>query len=421
MNLLRLPMSFLRLLIRSVLLALSQIWANKGRSILTTIGIVIGVAAVTAVIAALTGLRTNVLKDFESFGTNTMWIVPHRPDHGPSRYASWRSIHFRPEDFDGLLDHCPSVDRFTRIVGSDTAVVRNGDRSADVVVYGIEPSWHEIENRFVTIGRPFSLIDDSAARSVCLITAKLRDKLRLDRDCTGQIIRFSNRSYMIVGIIEPPVERFMVGGRRREDEVFVPFRSLWKLYRFSGFVYGMGSSKSPSLSAEAQAEIRFFMRRKRHLRVGELDTFRVEAIQKYIEQFNKISMMVTLIAGGIVGISLLVGGVGIMNIMLVSVSERTREIGLRKAVGARPSAVLLQFLVEAVILCLIGGLIGVLTGQLLTSAMAAFPQAKLQNAYIPLWAIGMSFGFASSVGVLFGMFPAIKAARLDPIEALRHE
>jgi len=176
----------------------------------------------------------------------------------------------------------------------------------------------------------------------------------------------------------------MVGGRRREDEVFVPFRSLWKLYRFSGFVYGMGSSKSTSLSAEAQAEIRFFMRRKRRLKVGELDTFRVEAIQKYIEQFNKISMMVTLIAGGIVGISLLVGGVGIMNIMLVSVSERTREIGLRKAVGARPSAVLLQFLVEAVILCLIGGLIGVLTGQLLTSAMAAFPQAKLQNAYIPL-------------------------------------
>jgi len=122
-----------------------------------------------------------------------------------------------------------------------------------------------------------------------------------------------------------------------------------------------------------------------------------------------------------VGISLLVGGVGIMNIMLVSVSERTREIGLRKAVGARASAVLLQFLVEAVMLCLIGGLIGLLCGQLITVGLGAIPQAKLERAYIPLWAIALSFGFSALVGVVFGMFPAIKAARLDPIEALRHE
>jgi putative ABC transport system permease protein len=129
----------------------------------------------------------------------------------------------------------------------------------------------------------------------------------------------------------------------------------------------------------------------------------------------------TLVAGGIVGISLLVGGVGIMNIMLVSVSERTREIGLRKAVGARPSAILFQFLIEAVILCLMGGLIGILIGQGLTSLMAAIPEAKLDKASIPLWAIAIAFGFSAAVGLIFGMFPAIKAARLDPIEALRHE
>jgi putative ABC transport system permease protein len=132
-------------------------------------------------------------------------------------------------------------------------------------------------------------------------------------------------------------------------------------------------------------------------------------------------MMVTLVAGGIVGVSLLVGGVGIMNIMLVSVSERTREIGLRKAVGAKRSAILTQFLIEAIVLCFVGGFVGVGLGQLLTMAIGNIPNAELDMAYIPLWAVALSFAFAGSVGIFFGMFPAIKAARLDPIEALRHE
>ncbi|UCF13876.1 MAG: FtsX-like permease family protein, partial [Phycisphaerales bacterium] len=147
----------------------------------------------------------------------------------------------------------------------------------------------------------------------------------------------------------------------------------------------------------------------------------LEVIEEYLKTFNKMAMMITAVAGGVVGISLLVGGVGIMNIMLVSVSERTREIGLRKAVGAKPSAILLQFLVEAIVLCLFGGLLGILIGQGMTSMIAKIPNSGLDMAYIPLWAIGLSFGFAATVGVFFGMFPAIKAARLDPIEALSHE
>ncbi|MCK4299621.1 MAG: FtsX-like permease family protein, partial [Planctomycetes bacterium] len=143
--------------------------------------------------------------------------------------------------------------------------------------------------------------------------------------------------------------------------------------------------------------------------------------QRFLEQFNKVALAITAVAGGIVGISLLVGGIGIMNIMLVSVSERTREIGLRKAVGAGPVAILLQFLVEAVTLCLIGGLVGVTVGQLLTTAIANIPNAQLEKAYIPAWAIALSFGFAMAVGLFFGMIPAVKAARLDPIDALRHE
>jgi len=419
MRLLRLPLGIFRLIVRSAFLALGQIWANKGRSILTTIGIVIGVASVTAVIAALTGLKTNVLRDFESLGANKIYINPDRPDHGPKRYASWPSILLQPEELDNVLDHCPSVERLTRVCATNTKAITHADRSVDARVVGIEQAWHDIENRSVLQGRPFLLIDNEQARPVCLLPEAVRDKLHLDRNCVGQRVRISSRSFLIVGIVEPPAEFAMFGQGGRTEEVLIPFRTCEKVFR--GHTYAMAASKSPDLAEEAQAELRFFLRRRRGLAPGEPDTFRVDPIQEYIEKFEQLSMMVTLVAGAVVGISLLVGGVGIMNIMLVSVSERTREIGLRKAVGARASAVLLQFLVEAVVLCLFGGLLGLGAGQMLTFGMTKIPGAKLTEAYIPMWAIAMSFGFAAGVGVLFGMFPAIKAARLDPIEALRHE
>ncbi|MHC5034715.1 MAG: ABC transporter permease [Planctomycetota bacterium] len=202
-------------------------------------------------------------------------------------------------------------------------------------------------------------------------------------------------------------------------EVLIPFMTAWKSRET--WMYVIASSKSPELADEARAELTFFLRRVRGLKPGDPDTFRLEVMEKYLAQFKQMAMAITIVAGGIVGISLLVGGIGIMNIMLVSVSERTREIGLRKAVGARPSAILLQFLVEAITLCFFGGLIGVALAQVFTSAMAQIPDAPLDKAEIPVWAVLVSFGFAAAVGVFFGMFPAIKAARLDPIEALRHE
>ena len=183
----------------------------------------------------------------------------------------------------------------------------------------------------------------------------------------------------------------------------------------------MAAAKSAAVAEEAQAELRFFLRRRRNLGAGEPDTFRLEVMERHLQEIKRVAMVMTAVAGGIVGISLLVGGIGIMNIMLVSVSERTREIGLRKAVGARPSAILLQFLVEAIVLCLLGGLIGLIVAQLLISGITKIPNAELELSYIPAWAIGLAFGFSALVGVFFGMFPALKAARLDPIEALRHE
>jgi putative ABC transport system permease protein len=417
--LIQVPAAFLRLLYQSVYLALGQIWTNKTRSVLTTIGIVIGVASVTAVIAALTGLETKIKSQVETFGTNTIFISPRRPDKGPMRHASWWTIRFLPEHFDNMLEHCPSVARFSRIGGVGWHTTRHGEKSVErVEIIGIEPAYHEIENRPVILGRKFSVIDDMQVRHVCLIEPKLRDELRLDRDCIGESIRIGHNSFSIIGIIEPRPELDFGQESRDRYEAFVPFRTVFKFGEPG--IWAFAASKSTEITEEAQAEISFFLRRTRHIRPGEPDTFRVESLKSALETFDKIALMVKLVAGGIVGISLLVGGVGIMNIMLVSVSERTREIGLRKAVGAKKSAILTQFLIEAVVLCFFGGLIGVGIGQCLTLIISGI-NPVLDMTYIPAWAILLSFGFAGSVGIFFGMFPAIKAARLDPIEALRHE
>ena len=372
-----------------------------------------------AVVASLMGLKGNVLSEFEALGTNKIFIVPQRPTEGHRSKAPWRRIQFQPTMFDDLKEHCPSVSELTRI-GEFTTQAKHGDRSIDGVrVVGIEPAWHRIENRSITLGRPFSMIDETQSRRVCLINEKVRDELRLDRDCVGQTIFVQNMTYRVVGMVETRVESSMFGRSAGAAEVFIPFNTAWKTQH--PWIYAIATSAEPEVSDEARAEIRFFLRRQRRLNPDEPDTFQLEVIEQYLQQFEKVAFMMTAVAAGIVAISLLVGGIGIMNIMLVSVSERTREIGLRKAVGATPGVILLQFLVEATILCLVGGLLGIGVGGILTLLLANIPGAHLDRAYIPWPAIVLSFAFCALVGIAFGLFPAMKAARLDPIEALRHE
>jgi putative ABC transport system permease protein len=412
------PIAFVQLVYQSIYLALTQIWANKTRSVLTTIGIVIGVASVTAVIAALTGLKAKILSQVETFGNNTIIIQPKLPNTGPKRNLEWWDVRYKPEDFDNLLEHCPSIKRFTRVGEAGQQTVKFGEKFVqNAHIYGVEPGWHEIEHRTILLGRGISMIDDD--RAVCLIEPALRDKLGLDTECIGQTIRIGFRNFRIVGVIEKRSELGIGGGGQERHEIIIPFKTTSK-FQQEFWVWGFAESKGPEVLEEGVAELIFFFRQTRGIQPGEPDTFQVESLKSAIQTFNKISIMVTLVAGGVVGISLLVGGVGIMNIMLVSISERTKEIGLRKAVGARRSAILTQFLIESVILCFVGGLVGVGVGQLLTIAIA-HSNPLLEKTYIPAWAIGISFAFSATVGICFGMFPAIKAARLDPIEALRHE
>jgi putative ABC transport system permease protein len=420
LSLLRLPLALPMIFYQSIVLAFSQIWANKIRGILTTIGIMIGVAAVSAVIALITGMKQRVLNEFEAFGTNKIFVEPHWPRTGRAN-VSWRQIMFRLNDFDDMMMHCPSVAKFTR-QHWERGVLAFGSKVEDtnVQIIGVDPDWHDIERRYVTLGRPLTVLDNAQRRPVCLINKTVRDKLDMDRDPVGSYIDVDGNRMLVVGLLEPPAAAMGMNAEARE--VIVPFnysvaQDRWPWYSV------VAASKGPEMSEDAKTEIEFYLRQKRRVKPGKEDTFEVMTAQRVIEQFSKVASIVTLIATGIVGISLLVGGVGIMNIMLVSVSERTREIGLRKAVGARPAAILLQFLVEAVVLCLIGGAMGLIFGQLITTGVASLlPQeTKVERMVVPLSAIILAFGFSAAVGLIFGMFPAIKAARLDPIEALRHE
>jgi putative ABC transport system permease protein len=332
----------------------------------------------------------------------------------------WEKILLKPAEVRAIRDECTLVKAVTPIteVGLD---VESGDKRIEgITIAGIWPDWHMVQNRFVEEGRPFTSIDVDSERQVCLINGDAIKELDLPANPVGEAILIGGRRFLVVGIVETTQARFF-GMNTSSAEIFIPFSVAEKMQDRNFFMRIEGMFTSPELAEQGEDEVRFVLRRMRGLAPSDPQTFQVAAIDKFIEQFKALATGITAIAGGIVGISLLVGGIGIMNIMLVSVSERTREIGLRKAVGATPMAILLQFLLEAVTLCLVGGFIGIAIGRLAAFGLTQIPGAQLEQADIPFWAVVLSFAFSAVTGIVFGMFPAIKAARLDPIEALRHE
>ncbi|HMN96446.1 MAG TPA: ABC transporter permease [Phycisphaerales bacterium] len=405
--------------IQAIALALGQIWANKTRSLLTMLGIIIGVASVTAVIAALVGLRTRVLSEFEGFGASKIFIFPSRPEGSARNVYPFERIRLRPEELTAISEQAASVRSITPVATLGLDVRSDRAQLDGVTITGIWPDWHDVERRAVILGRPFNAIDEENARQVCLVNDRAILELQLEADPVGRYLLIGGRRFLIVGVVETLT--LTIVPSTNTAEIFIPFSVAVKLLPRDFFMSFSARIGSPELADEAKAEITALMRRMRGLEPDEPDTFRVAAIDQFISQFKALAAGITAIAGGIVGISLLVGGIGIMNIMLVSVSERTREIGLRKAVGATPAAILIQFLLEAITLCAVGGLIGVAIGQAFAFGLTKIPGAQLDQAEVPLWAIAMAFAFSGLVGIVFGMFPAIKASQLDPIEALRHE
>ena len=347
--------------LQAIFLALSQIWANKMRAVLTTLGIIFGVWAVTSVVAAINGITTMVLYEFESLGGSKMFIFPDRPDDAPRNKYPWSMIRLKPHELEALAANCPSIAAITPETNLG-ATIQHGQRQREAVrVTGIWPDWHEVQKRTTLIGRPFTQVDEANARQVCLVNEDAISELGLDTDPTGQHILINTRRFLIVGMVENQQETIFdqnVTG----TEVFIPFATAVKLQRPEFFFMIIAKLKGPDVSDEAKAEAKFVLRHVRNLEPGDPNTFEIFAADDFIEGVKKVGVVLTVGGGCIVAVSLLVGGIGIMNIMLVSVSERTREIGLRKAVGATPAAVLMQFLLEAVTLCLVGGLVGIGAG-----------------------------------------------------------
>lgn len=417
---------FVRLFFQTVLLAIGQVWANKVRALLTALGIIIGTGSVIGVVGGLTGMKNFVLGEFESFGARKMWVWGDVPDSQRST-LSWTDVRMTTYEANLLIDKAPSIDTITPICGTSDDVSYGKKTKQGVRIRGVWPEWHEIEDRGVIYGRPMSTIDVEEKRQVCVINEEAIEELNLDRDPTGDFLLVGNRRFLIIGVLETKEASVMFGGGEARSELYIPFETskMMNPYTWTYFMLQIdeptGERKMDEIAADARAEVRFVLRTHRDLNGDDEDTFGIEVMQNHIEQFNGVAAVIGVIATAVVSISLLVGGIGIMNIMLVSVSERTREIGLRKAVGARPLVVLVQFLVEAVMLCLVGGLIGLGVGFGLVTGLKFVPDMALDQATVPTWAVTLALGFSAVVGIVFGMLPAIKAARLNPIDALRHE
>jgi putative ABC transport system permease protein len=411
----------IRLALQTVVLALAQLWGNKFRAILTMLGIMIGVGAVIATVGATEGLKAYVLKEFDSFGPRKVWMDGTVPRKLRGR-VSWQQFDLRLSELEYLRKNCTTIDAITPMYFTG-ATVRSADESRQSIsITGVWPDWHEIEKRVAIKGRPLIQTDIDEIRNVCLINDKGIQELQLDADPSGDYILVNDRRFLIVGVVETKdVAQGFPGGGEARTELYIPVTTALSMQPRETVSFALAQLKDAKDAEEARAEISSIIRRLRKLSGDDENTFVVEAVQSVIDQINRLATGITVAAAGLVAISLLVGGIGIMNIMLVSVSERTREIGLRKAVGARPSIILVQFLVEAVVLCMVGGLIGIAAGLGLVAAAGQIPGSPLKDAAVPLWAAGIGVGFSALVGVVFGMFPAIKASRLDPIVALRHE
>jgi putative ABC transport system permease protein len=398
--------------------ALSSIRAHGLRSFLTMLGIIIGVASVICVIALLQGLTQSVMGELQGLGGNTLIVQADTPWEDRLR---GKINYLRQSDLDEIRFRIDGISNLTSMVYPRfSGGVRNGANTASTAqVVATTPYYQLVNQIYPHYGRFVTQSDNDTSRRVAVLGEKVRTDLRLPDNPVGSYIQLGSEWFKVVGLMESKGEMF---GRSQDDYLVIPYQTGLSL---------SGSSTQPDISMtltvndmetldSTVARVTALLRRLHKLDKGQADDFNVRSSQSVAQTISRISTTITIVVSAIVGISLLVGGVGIMNIMLVSVTERTREIGIAKALGAPRKYILMQFLIEAMVLAVIGGMVGILIGFLLSF----IPTATIPNfppPAVPWWAVFGATGFSAMVGMLFGFLPARKAANLAPIDALRHE
>jgi putative ABC transport system permease protein len=404
------------LLDENVRVAFTAIRANALRSVLTTLGIIIGVAAVIAVVSIVQGLQFMITGQLQSVGATFIQIQPKQEFGGPGMIQ--KEVKLTWDDGQAIAQHVRNVAMITpQIFGQ--LDIKNRDRQHRAFVVGCNQDWPEVNNFSVDRGRFFSRLDLEHRAKVAVVGDTVIEELRLD-DPIGKEIYVGSQAVTVVGVMEHKGRSL---GFDADDMVFLPFDTALGVFgrRAADQVELRLQAANKESVDQVKDDVKRLLRDRHHTPEGEPDDFRVLLQDEILEIYGKILGGITAVVGAIVGVALIVGGIGIMNIMLVSVTERTREIGIRKSVGARRKDILVQFLVEAVTLALVGGVVGIGLGYGIGALVVKAIPGDFPPAHVPVWAVVLAFGFCSLVGIAFGIYPASKAARLDPIEALRYE
>jgi putative ABC transport system permease protein len=405
----------------SALLAIDTVRTNKLRSALTIIGVTVGVITLIFMVSIIQGLNRSFAEQVESLGSNTIFVSKFEPSFGrpPGQEERMRK-ELTIEDAEALEREAPSIVGVSPIRRKISTVIRYEENQSDTpILFGVMPQYEFVHTQYVGRGRFINEIDIRERANVCVIGVDVEKALFPYRDAVGKEVKIEGYPFRIVGVMESLGNFF---GQSRDNSIFIPlatFDKYYKDYPFPQVVFFIVlRPKSRAFVQSAMEEIKDILRRRRGVKPGQKDNFGVSSQDSLLDIYNQLTGATYLVLTAVSAVALMIGGIGVMNIMLVSVTERTREIGIRKAVGATRKNILSQFLIEAVVLTSIGGLIGLVIGEIMSFFVNTYSPLP---AFVPLWAIMVGIGVSASVGIIFGMWPAWKAARLDPIEALRYE
>ncbi|MGN0951136.1 MAG: ABC transporter permease [Mitsuokella sp.] len=401
----------------SFIMALTSLYANKMRSLLTMLGIIIGVGAVIALVSVGMGVRSNVTNSIASLGSNMLIISPGASNKGGVRGAAGSRQTLKYDDATAIKSKIKDIDYVSPTVQSSYQIVY-GNQNWNTTVQGVTPEFMSIRSLSVSNGSFISTNDMDKRSRVAVIGTTVAANLFEEKNPVGQNIRINNQPYKVIGLLASKGQSSM--GQDQDDMIYVPITTAME--RMLGITYVQSINVQVSDATkmdQVQENIETLLRQRHHLTAGNKeDDFTVRNLTSLMETVSQSTSMLTLLLGAIAGISLLVGGIGIMNIMMVSVTERTREIGIRKALGATFMNIMTQFLIESMVIGVIGGLIGILVGIGASQLISKFGNFTTVITATP---IIVSFVFSVGIGLFFGIYPARKAAKLDPIEALRYE